>query len=234
MLVVGFALLFSAGRDTSRAYQIDADFIPNVHLDFGPQILKRDVHTVILSELFPLGFPPGRVSTASLSQKPSRRGPLPVQMDRPRGTLDAKKHPDGLIEVPSVHLDGKGWRLHWKKRGRGLPQACMAFHGGVRLGFLRVVPVKYGPKQNRKTPFRGTKRGLVRGGCGMARRAARLYLFIPLIVGDGDGRTPWHAITCLIHALPLQLVHAPIATAGTCSAEAYCQGASNLPIIRTE
>ncbi len=83
MLVVGFALLFSAGGDIPRAHEIDADFIPNVHLDFGPQILKRDVHTVILSELFPLGFPPGRVSTASLSQEqpagsPSRQGGSPA------------------------------------------------------------------------------------------------------------------------------------------------------------
>ena len=53
--------------------------------------------------------------------------------------MDATKHPDVFIGVPFVHLDGKGWRLHWEKRGEGLLQARPAFHWGMRLGFLRVV-----------------------------------------------------------------------------------------------
>ncbi len=76
-LVIGFALLFPAGVDVPRADQIDADFFPNVHLGFGPQILKRDVHTVIVKYVFPLAFFPRRVSTASLSQEPADGVPFP-------------------------------------------------------------------------------------------------------------------------------------------------------------
>jgi len=52
------------------------------------------------------------------------------------------EHPDVLIGVPLVHLDGKGWRLYWETRGRGLPQAREAFHWGMGLGFLRVKKQK--------------------------------------------------------------------------------------------
>jgi hypothetical protein len=40
------------------------------------------------------------------------------------------------------HLDGKGWRLYWERRGRGLSLGRKAFHWGLRLGFLRVEKQK--------------------------------------------------------------------------------------------
>jgi len=94
------------------------------------------------------------------SSEKSRRGSLPVKVDRARGTLDAKKHPDGLIGVPSVHLDGKGWRLHWEKRGRELSKARGAFHWGMGLGLNRVVPA-WGMENNRNKRRPPIHRGIV-------------------------------------------------------------------------
>lgn len=130
MLVIGIALVFCAGFDVPRAHEENADFVPNVHLGFGPQVLKRDLHSVVPDELFPPIFPPGEYRPPRSPRK-SRRGSLPVKAYRPRGTLDATQHPDVLIGVPSVHLDGKGWRLHWEKRGRELPRNTQ----GVPLGY---------------------------------------------------------------------------------------------------
>lgn len=188
---------------------------------------------MILSELFPWVSLLSEYRLPRFLKTQPARVPFPSRWIARAERWTRKSIPMDSSRFHPFTWTGRGGGYTGRNEDGGLPQACMAFHGGVRLGFSASFPLNMDRNRTEKTPFRGTKRGLVRG-CGMARRAARLYLFIPLIVGDGDGRTPWHAITCLIHALPSNLYTRPSPPPVRVARRLTRQGASNLPIIRTE